>query len=189
MRVVVITEPPVVLTLDDAKEHLSVDADDTHDDDKIEAFVAAATAHVAGVDGWLGRSLGKQTLEARLCGFSTWIKLPYGPVLSVMSIKYDDAEGIEQTLDPSQYSVHGDMICRAANVSWPAVASGPESVRVQYEAGYADGKVPTPIIQAIKLMVGDFYRFTESAAAGATNKVPMSATVERLLAPFRVWCL
>lgn len=187
MRVVVITEPPVILSLDDAKAHLAIDAYDTHDDDKVEAYVAAATAHVDGPTGWLGRSLGKQTLEARRCGFSTWLRLPYGPVLSVTSVKYDDADGTEQTLDPSQYFVHGDIISQAANVSWPAVASGPESVRVQYEAGYDTGKVPAPIIQAIKLMVGDFYRFTESAAVGAVNAVPMSATVERLLDPYRVW--
>lgn len=187
MRVVVITEPPVVLTLDDAKEHLSVDADDTHDDDKIKAYVAAATAHVDGPAGWLGRSLGKQTLELRLCGFSTWINLPYGPVLSVASIKYDDANGTEQTLDPALYFELGGSICPAANAAWPAVRPGPESVRVQYDAGYEAGKVPTPIIQAIKLMVGDFYRFTESATMGAVNAVPMSATVERLLAPYRVW--
>lgn len=187
MRVVVITEPPVVLTLDDAKEHLSVDADDTHDDDKIKAYVAAATAHVDGPAGWLGRSLGKQTLELRLCGFSTWINLPYGPVLSVASIKYDDANGTEQTLDPALYFELGGSICPAANAAWPAVRPGPESVRVQYDAGYEAGKVPTPIIQAIKLMVGDFYRFTESATMGAVNAVPMSATVDRLLAPYRVW--
>ena len=189
MSVVVIADPAPILSLAGAKAHLAIDALDTHDDDKIEAYVAAATAHVDGPAGWLGRSLGKQTLELRLCGFSTWIKLPYGPALSVLSVKYDDADGSEQGLDPSQYSVHGDMICPAANVSWPTTASNPESVRVQYEAGYADGKVPTPIIQAIKLMVGDFYRFTESAAVGAVNKVPMSATVERLLAPYKVWHL
>jgi uncharacterized phiE125 gp8 family phage protein len=187
MRVIVITEPPVILPLADAKAHLAIDAADTHDDDKIKAYVAAATAHVDGPAGWLGRSLGEQTLEARRCGFPTWLRLPYGPVLSVLSVKYDDADGAEQTLDPSQYVVHGDVICQAANVSWPAVASGPESVRVQYEAGYADGKVPTPILQAIKLMVGDFYRFTESATMGSVNAVLMSATVERLLDPYRVW--
>lgn len=187
MRVVVITEPPVILSLDDAKAHLSVDADDTHDDDKIEAYVAAATAHVAGVEGWLGRSLGKQTLELRSCGFPTWLSLPYGPVLSVLSVKYDDANGDEQTLDPSAYVVHGGIVCPAANTSWPATRSGLESVRVQYEAGYVDGKVPTPIIQAIKLMVGDFYRFPETVAAGSTSKVPMSATAQALLTPYRVW--
>lgn len=187
MRVVVITEPSVILPLADAKEHLAIDADDTQDDTKIAAYVAAATAHVDGPAGWLGRSLAKQTLEARLRGFPTWIKLPYGPVISVVSIKYDDPDGVEQTLDPSQYSDHGDVICPAANVSWPEVAAGIETVRVRYEAGYADGKVPTPILQAIKLMVGDFYRFTESAAVGAVNAVPMSATAERLLAAYRVW--
>lgn len=187
MRVVVITEPTAILPLADAKAHLAIDAGDTNDDEKITAYVAAATEHVDGPAGWLGRSLGKQTLELRSCGFPTWISLPYGPVLSVVSIKYDDTDGAEQTLDPSLYVEYGGVICPAANTAWPATRSGPESVRVQYEAGYADGKVPTPIIQAIKLMVGDFYRFTESATMGAVNAVPMSATVERLLAPYRVW--
>jgi uncharacterized phiE125 gp8 family phage protein len=189
MRVVVITEPTPVLPLADAKAHLSVEDADTHDDAKITAYVAAATAHIDGPAGWLGRSLGKQTLELRRCGFPTWIELQYGPVISVLSVKYDDADGVEQTLDPAAYFVHGGIICPAANTSWPATRSGLESVRVQYEAGYDDGKIPTPIIQAIKLMVGDFYRFTESASSGAAGKVPMSATVEALLTPFRVWCI
>lgn len=189
MRVVVITEPPVILPLADAKAHLAIDASDTHDDGKIAAYVAAATAHIDGPAGWLGRSLGKQTLELRRCGFPTWIDLQYGPVLSVLSVKYDDPDGAEQTLDPSLYSVYGSIVARVPGTSWPAVRTGPENVRVQYEAGYDDGKVPTPILQAIKLMVGDFYRFTESAAVGATGKVPMSATVEALLSPYRVWTI
>lgn len=189
MRVVVIAEPQEILPVSDAKEHLAIDASDTHDDGKIEAYVAAATAHVDGPAGWLGRSLGKQTLELRRCGFPTWIDLQYGPVLSVLSVKYDDPDGAEQTLDPSLYSVYGGIISRAQGSSWPAVRAGLESVRIQYEAGYETGKMPAPILQAIKLMVGDFYRFTESATIGATNKVPMSATVERLLAPYRVWTI
>ncbi|MBN9472272.1 MAG: hypothetical protein J0J10_26270 [Bosea sp.] len=189
MRVVVITEPPVILPIVDAKEHLAIDAADTHDDGKIAAYVAAATAHIDGPAGWLGRSLGKQTLELRRCGFPTWIDLQYGPVLSVVSVKYDDQDGNEQTLDPSLYVVHGSIVARAPGASWPAVRQGGESVRVRYEAGYDDGKVPTPIIQAIKLIAGDFYRFTESATMGAVNSVPMSDTAERLLAPYKVWHL
>jgi len=96
-----------------------------------------ATVLMTRAIGWLGRSLSKQTLELRRCGFPTWIDLQYGPVLSVVSVKYDDADGNEQTLDPSLYVVHGSIIARAPGAAWPAVRQGGESVRVRYEAGQA----------------------------------------------------
>ena len=179
MRVVVITEPAVILPIADAKAHLAIDAADTHDDGKIAAYVAAATAHIDGPTGWLGRSLSKQTLELRRCGFPTWIDLQYGPVLSVVSVKYDDADGNEQTLDPSLYVVHGSIIARAPGAAWPAVRQGGESVRVRYDAGYETGKGPTPIIRAITLMVGASYRFTAGGRAAHAEARPVRAAGRR----------
>ena len=68
----------------------------------------------------------------------------------------------------------------------PSLACEPDALSVTYTAGYGAAEdVPAPIRHAILLMVGDMYRFTESAGPGQMASVPMSTTVERLLAPYR----
>lgn len=192
MRVVVITPPLRIVSPADAKAHLRVD--DDAEDALIQAFSDAAQAHIDGPDGWLGRSIGKQTLELRRCGFPTWIELPFGPVRSVASVKYIDPDGVEQTLDPSAYVVQGDIISCAHGVTWPGLRSERENIRIRYDAGYPDtvgdtpkSTVPPPVVAAIKLMIGDLFENRASVAPGARPKIDMSTTVERLLMPLKVW--
>lgn len=184
MRAVVITPPEAFVSLEDAKLHLRVTDDDS--DAMITAYIAAACAHIDGPEGWLGRAIGQQTIEARSCYFSedSW-RLPYPPVISVTSVKYLDTNGVEQTLTTDQYEVRGDRIVQAYDVTWPSVRSDSESVRVRYQAGYAT--IPPAITAAVLLMVGDLFNFRETAIEGNANAVPMSPTVEALLSPFRVY--
>lgn len=192
MRVIVITPPLRIVSLAAAKAHLRVD--DDAEDTLIAAFSDAAQAHIDGPDGWLGRSLGKQTLELRRCGFPTYVELPFGPVLSVASVKYVDQDGVEQTLDPSAYAVHGNIVARAHGALWPRVRTELESVRVRYDAGYPDTEgaepkstVPAPIVSAVKLMIGDLFENRASVAPGERPKINMSVTVENLLNLYKVW--
>lgn len=185
MRVVVVETPAPVVTWEDADQHLRLSGD-TSQQAEVEAMIAAATQHIDGPDGWLGRSIGVQTLEARGPFFDgcSWT-LPCRPVIDVESVKYLDTTGVEQTLAPEFYELRGAQIVRAYGQSWPACRSDDENVRVQYTAGYAE--LPMPIRAAILLMVGDLYRFRDTAALVQMSKVPMSVTVETLLAPFRVY--
>jgi uncharacterized phiE125 gp8 family phage protein len=184
MRAIVITPPAPVVTLDEAKAHLRV----THDleDDLIHAYVAAATAHIDGPDGWLGRAIGVQTLEARTDVFRDAMRLPYGPVIEVQSVKYLDAEGTEITILATEYEVRGWLLGSAFGKRWPSVGIHSEAVRIRYRAGY--GTLPPSIRAAILLMVGDLHANRETAVTGTiAASVPMSTTVENLLAPFRIW--
>ena len=56
MRVFVVTPPEPVVSIDEAKDHLRVDGDG--EDALIEGLVAAATGHIDGPNGWLGRAIG-----------------------------------------------------------------------------------------------------------------------------------
>src|SRR5690606_24258550 len=104
----------------------------------------------------------------------------------VVSIKYDDTDGLEQTLDPSAYAVDQEGVVRLGSTPWPRVTGRRGCVRVRYRAGYE--KLPPSIRAALLLMVGDFYAFRETAAVGVSaTQVPMSVNVEALLAPYRVW--
>src|SRR5262245_36909533 len=105
MALLLIDGPPApVITLDEMKDYLRVVDDD--EDDLIEGFISAVTQHLEGRDGWLGRSFVTQTWELSLdCFPRREIRIPLPPLQSVDSVKYDDVNGVEQTLSPSLYTV------------------------------------------------------------------------------------
>lgn len=191
MRVFVVTPPEPVVSLADAKRHLRVDGND--EDALIEAMIAAATGHIDGPDGWLGRALGVQILEARTdfsCGSS--IRLPFRPVVELVSVSWFDRGNVEQMVDLEDLELLGsDLIAAGTAWPWSGGSTRREAIRIRYRAGYPhDGNVstlPAPIRAAILLMVGDLYRNRDTTAVGTINKIDMSTTVENLLAPFRVF--
>ncbi len=185
MRVVVITPPAPVVAWAEADAHLKLDGN-TDQQAEVEAMVAAATAHIDGPTGWLGRAIGVQTLEARFDGFDCDLRLPFPPVSSVTSVKYLDGDGVEQTLAADLYDDFGGLLEPAFGGRWPTARRVREAVRVRYVAGYAT--LPHPIRAAILLMVGDLYRNRGEAVIGTiSGQVAMSTTVTNLLAPFRVF--
>jgi uncharacterized phiE125 gp8 family phage protein len=200
----VITPPAVSpVSLDEAKAHLRVDHGD--DDALIQSLIDAATQHLDGPAGWLGRALIKQRLEMRLDFFIHWhrdcssgeIALPCPPLLGNVAMIYVDAAGAEQTLDPSVYSIVGSggrstaRLALAYGQSWPSPRYQREAVRIQFDAGYGEARaaVPAPIRQAILLHVGALYEQREavtlSNTAAAAIVLPMA--YEALLSPFRVF--
>jgi uncharacterized phiE125 gp8 family phage protein len=192
MGMKLITAPAVEpISLEEAKAHLRVDHSD--DDTLIGIYIQAARQTIDGRDGWLGRALVTQTWELQLDAFTgDAVQLPLAPLQSVTSVKYDDADGVEQTLDAAGYdldttSVPGWLV--VGEDGWPTTLSAINAVRIRYIAGYGDAAdVPAPIRAAILLMVGDLYAHRETAVVGANpSAVQMTTTVENLLAPYRVW--
>lgn len=188
MRVLVITPPAPVVTWADADAHLKLDGNES-EKPLIEAYIAAATAHIDGPQGWLGRALGVQTLEARCSSYMSSIRLPYPPFIELVSAAYRDADQAEQQIDPQGLEVIGQDLFSLAD-RWPwdsGVSLRPEAVRIRYKAGYSNG-IPAPIKIAILMMVADMHRNRATTQAGTQSAVPMSTTVEALLAPFQVYC-
>lgn len=187
MRAFVVAPPAPIVTWEDADKHLRL-AGDTDEQTYVQSLIAAATAALDGPEGWLQRAIGVQTLEARADEFDACgLTLPCRPIISITSVKYLDADGAEQTLAADQYELMGSEVLPAFGVTWPTAGDHREAVRIRYQAGYAT--VPAPIRAAILLMVGDLYEFRESAHTGSNqaSAIPMSTTVERLLASYRVW--
>lgn len=199
MRALVVIPPEPVVTWAEAKAHLRLDGDD--EQSFVEALVDAATAHIDGPHGWLGRAIGLQTLEIRLPAFGvTSIALPYPPVVDIVSIQYVDGAGEIASVSDDDYELTGALLRAAWTKSWPTAqwrGSDSDVVRIQYRAGYAVNpdateivaNIPAPIRAAILLMVGDLYRFRTSASDMnvTPTAIPMSTTVEALLQPFRVY--
>lgn len=218
MRVVVTTPPALQpVTLAQAKAQCRATGF-TDDDTLIAGLISTAVAWLDGPRGWLGRCLVQQQLELRLDAFwpypdafqhlllRPWeagrIPLPYGPLISVDSIAYLDANGAARSLAVGQWLATGvgtveGMVEAVYGTAWPLSRYQRDAVRIGYTAGepvtgqgdQANVSVPAPIQQAILLLVGHWYDH-RSAVVGVDNRdssteVPLG--VMNLLAPWRVW--
>lgn len=183
MEITVVTPPEPLITLDEAKAYLHVDFSD--DDALITGLIAAASAHIDGPMGWLGRAIGEQELEAvfpEFCGSS--VALPLPPVISVQSLKYLDTGNVEQTVDPANYSYSTDRLWLSDGYTFPGVYKAWNAVRVAFTAGYEE--VPEPLKVAVKMHIGTLY---ENRASIGEGKVILPHAYEALCAPFKVWSL
>ena len=195
----VLTSPPdlPVVPLAEAKAHLRVDHDD--DDVLIAGLVRAATEHLDGWAGVLGRCLVEQTWRQDFDAFAPCLSLPLGPVISITSVTVGG-----EAIDGGSYSLMTDAGGQARVVFEGVSASGATSI--VYMAGYetipevpavpGDGEgnpgapaipahstVPEPIKVAIMLLVGHWYQSREAATSASIDKLPFA--VNALIAPFR----
>lgn len=182
------------VSLVEAKAHLRVTFSD--DDNVITAFIAAARMNV---EGWLGRALVDQTWDLYLDSFPTdtfkGIQIPLPPLLEVISVKYDDGGGVEQTVSPTAYYVDkasqpGWIVPVGVGASWPTPIDAINSVRIRFRAGYITNnsppeQIPFDIKAGMLLTVGSMYEHRESQVVGTiANKLPFG--VEQLLRRHRV---
>jgi hypothetical protein len=177
VRVFVVTPPEPVVSYAEAVARLRL-AGGTAEQGDVEGMIAAATSLIDGPGGWLGRAIGAQILEARLDAFTAEMELPFPPVAAIVSVKYIDADGAEQTMGSGDYYLAGRKLMLTPGKSWPSARAQAEAVRIRYDAGYE--AIPPNIKSAILLMTGDQYRHRDTAPE-------LSKAAERLLEPLQVW--
>jgi uncharacterized phiE125 gp8 family phage protein len=194
IRVTAPANLPVTLT--EAKAH--IDVEHSEHDALITMFLQAATDHVDGPRGFLGRALVDQTWDYYTdafpndCDPNLYLHLPLPPLIEVVGVYYTDTAGDEQTVDAATYTVDlaNSRVALVPNGSWPTAGSYLNAVRVRFRAGYIttdsppDDDVPPAIKAGILLMVGNLYRNREAAVVGQTvATLPYGA--EALLRPYR----
>lgn len=183
------------VSLEEAKAHLREESDDF--DAQIEAFIEAATEEA---EGFQGRALIDQTWDLYLDVWpeAVWeglrrvyaIRIPKPPLIEVVGVFYLDSAGVEQTLDPSLYTVDtanepGRVVLKSG--SWPTLPDLSAAVRVRFRAGYLDqtvspavANVPATTRAAILLIVGSLYANREDVVIGQTV-VEIPGVAQRLL--------
>lgn len=136
------TTPPTELpvTLGEAKKHLEIAEAITYHDDQLLRLIKAATQQALVRSG---RQLLTASYRLTLDDFPTGrIALPFPPLQSVTSIKYYDADGVQQTLATSVYKALTDRepgeIALKYGQSWPTVYGEDDVVEIVYAAGEAD---------------------------------------------------
>jgi len=178
-----------VFPLAAAKDHLRLAADDTADDTILTECIRRAVDAVEGPDG-IGIALMSADWVLSLDRLPRKIALPLGPVADIVSVVWRDAEDVEATLDAGAYRVETGvdpaLLLARPGADWPTPYREAGSVLITYTAGYASAnEIPGPLMQAIALMVGDFYEHREGTVIGAHSAASLPMGVERLLAPFR----
>ncbi len=188
MALKLITPPAPIVTTAEIKKHVRAEYF-TDDDGYLEACIAAATDHIDGKDGWLGRALGTQTWDLVLDKFpSDGIRIPLPPLQSVTYLRYVSPDtGLETDLTVNTdylvdvYSEPG-WIMPGAN-GWPAIMDTINAVRVRFVAGYTT--LPPAIKQAIMLLAAHYYENREAVTMDKPTELPRS--VDALLYPRRNW--
>jgi len=187
MRLTLVTPPstnPVDLVA--AKAHCRVDGDD--EDDLIQSFIDAATQHLDGPHGVLGRAVMSQVWLLELTAWQSVITLPVEPVRSVV-VTYTDAAGDEQTLDSASYtlSLYPSMATELRlndDLVRPDLGEVNYPLRITITAGYSDADaVPAALKVAILMLVAHWYANREAVSQVAMVEVPMM--VGALIAPHR----
>ena len=170
------TTPPTSqpISIDDAKCQSRID--DEADDALIGAYIIASRRYLERV---MCRSFVTTTWTMTMDFFPRIIETPRSPLASVVSIKYDDENGDEQTLATSVYTVdttrEPGRIVEASGESWPSVDDEINAVRVEFTAGYGTpATVPETIKQAIRLLTAHYYENRESSTDKPLTEIPRS---------------
>jgi len=150
--------PPAVrpLSLDEARDHLRVTQN--AEDALISMLIETAEAWLDGWRGVLGLALEPQTWELSLDRFPAGaFCIPLGPVVSVTSVSYVDAEGAEQVLAPAEYEADGERVRPVGG--WPSTGPTMGAVKIRFVAGEG---TPENIKHVVRLLIGHWYTNRES---------------------------
>jgi hypothetical protein len=199
------------VTLDEAKQQLGLDLPTW--DDKVELLVGAARRYL---ENNLRRGLVTQTWEVVESHFpfssACWasaslvfprcehhrcrpgdrfpsLELKKGNISSVTSVKYIDLAGVEQTLDPSVYSLDKASVPGRLHLaygqSWPDVRPQWDAVKVRYVVGWGQADVPLDLKQALLLLVSQMHQNDVPEVTG-TIISSVRFSYEALAGPYRI---
>jgi uncharacterized phiE125 gp8 family phage protein len=181
------------VTLAEARLQCKVDAYDastspaSHPDDTlIEALITGAREQV---ENFCNVILTDAVYEYRCPAASGGIFLPRGPVSTVDWVKYLDVNEALQTLATTVWYLDDNPWQAVINLKkdqvWPAIYARDDAVRVRFSGGFiSPNPIPKPLILAMKLMIGHWYRNrSESVIGTIVSEIPMGAKV--LMMPHR----
>ena len=179
MDVVDITPPTLEpVSLERAKLFLRVEHD--LEDDLIKDMIQAARL---AVENYTGSSL--ITRERRVYIYPSCLSLfslSHRPIQSIQSLNIIRRDGTVVALLSEQYSVNLRANPSQIKITDPAILKGNDShIEIDIIAGYglSGTDIPTPFIQAMLLMIAQFYE----RQGTAKDDLPMM--VQALLMPYR----
>lgn len=172
----ILLTPPTAepVTLAEVKTHLRLDADITDDDAMIGMMISAARQQA---EHRTGRRYGLQSWRLVLDKFPAWgVRMPFPPLVSVVSLKYDDDDGVERILASGAdflMRAHAEPGTLFPVKAWPATFDGPGAVRIDITCGLTDSSPYWHSLKAWMLLaIGTWYEHREAASDGKLSELP-----------------
>jgi uncharacterized phiE125 gp8 family phage protein len=149
-RLVTPDDTPVV-TLDEFKEHIKWDLDDTTEDNLMEMFIKSATQLA---EKFTRRTLFTGSWVTYLDEFPCKIRLLINPIdLDSIIVKYYDTDDALQILPASEYFIHDNGPDDLTEIEFdgtiPATYNKYEAVVIEYTGGYGVSAIPEMLKVAI----------------------------------------
>ena len=169
------------ISIAEVKSQQGILATDTQSDAIIGRRITEARQFA---ENYMQRAILTQTQEVRFEGFphamGEKIELPYPNLLSVVSVKYLDTDGVLQTLDPSLYVVDSYSRLGSVTALWGTFfpytrVHENNSVRIQYTCGYGPSAADVPALlrEALLITVGHWMNFQPQAESGVSlSRIP-----------------
>lgn len=175
MGLVLVTAPAArAVTLEELKLHLRVDHDD--EDSLLWNILETATQDIETLSL---HKLIAQTWDWYLDSFpaTSYLKLPFLPLISVTGVYYTVENGVEETWASSNYLVDArnkpGKIVLKSNISWPSYTLEPvNGVRVRFICGHGTAAkstgadVDARLRQALLMLCGHYYENRETSFVG-----------------------
>jgi uncharacterized phiE125 gp8 family phage protein len=175
-----------LITLAEAKRFMRVDH--TDDDELIEELIKGARARIEG-PGPLNAVFLTQTWDLVLDKFpGSEIMIPLAPVQHVEEVVYFDEDGLEQTVDGSNYYLDDvsrpPYLLTVGDFSWPSTLDTANALRVRFVAGFPPGgsgasgendiaaNLPATVRIAAQQLVSHWYERRDLIADAAVFVVP-----------------
>jgi len=177
------TQPSVEpVSLSEMRAQLGItQASDTSRDTIISARIRAAREMV---EYYTRSYIINQTVVGYADKFDDVMPLK-GRVSSIVSVKYLDTSGIQQTINAANYELDhiAGVLLPAYAYSWPYVRERPNAVQIEYIAGYGakSEEVPEAIRDAIKFIVGQWEVFQGTIEGGIRPLTIPHAAMQLLL--------
>lgn len=176
-----VTAETPLLTLEQGKKHLRVEADFTDEDTLIESYIEAA--QVACQD-FINRSIAERTFVMELDSFTSPITFERNYENDVITKIEYYAPGDEEltVLGPSEYQLRKSNVAECFDikfVSLPETEKRDDAVIITLAQGFDTASCPKPILQAIKLRLSAFYDYREDRPQG------FDTASNNLLRPYR----
>lgn len=173
------------VTLLEAKTQCRIMDGDTTHDDRLTSIIWQAAATIESL---IDCKTSATTMELVLDEFPNGdIEIPLYPVTAISSVKYDDADDVEQTMLVADYwtQLAGYRPMLRAVTSWPATkACKPGAVRIQFVVGFTAATLPKDLKQAILMRVGEFFDQKGESVTGPEVFETVNS-VEHLIGPHR----
>lgn len=177
----------VLVLATDVKPAMNINAADTYWDTYLAALIAGVEDEA---ERYCRRAFISSTWNVYFDAFAQHYDIIKAPMTAVNSIKYQDPDNAEQTLDPSNYSsdvLSQDLAGRIKILNAPSIyADGFNAVNIEFVAGWTNAAaVPDLLKTAMIVRINTLYKTRQSIFTGTqVNELPL--WYERMLSPYKI---